>query len=130
MPQCPGTPPDIIAAGWTSWQLLCPTDVDGLEDHLTAEAQSFAQALTPPVEPVREMAFSSAQLGALRQVLSGWASEHGLDEQATEELVLAVNELATNSIRYGGGHGRLFCCGVSATRCCARSATPATSRTR
>jgi anti-sigma regulatory factor (Ser/Thr protein kinase) len=90
------------------WQLISPTDVDGLEDHLTTAAQPFAQALTPPVEPVREMAFSSAQLGSLRQVLSGWASGHELGEQATEELVLAVNELATNSIRYGGGHGRLL----------------------
>lgn len=67
----------------------------------------FAQALEPPAVEVRELPFVSEQLGALRRTLSQWAGEHGLGAEATEELVLAVNELATNSIRYGGGQGRL-----------------------
>jgi anti-sigma regulatory factor (Ser/Thr protein kinase) len=108
--------------------------VDGLEDHVIEETQRthafieedgegrssetlalaaepsrpFGQALAQPQAQVRELAFSGAQLGELRHVLSGWAGEHGLGAQAVEELVLAVNELATNSIRYGGGQGKLL----------------------
>ncbi len=117
------------------WHLICPYDVDGLEDHVIEEAQRthafidedgesrsseayayaghpprpFAQALAdPPQAEVRELAFTAAQLGSLRRVVSGWAQESELGTQATDELVLAVNELATNSIRYGGGKGKLL----------------------
>jgi anti-sigma regulatory factor (Ser/Thr protein kinase) len=64
----------------------------------------------PPATPagVRELAFAGEQLGALRQALARWAGEERLGAAPTEELVLAVNELATNSIRYGGGRGRLL----------------------
>jgi anti-sigma regulatory factor (Ser/Thr protein kinase) len=41
-------------------------------------------------------------------MLTTWAGEQRLPAQPTEELVLAVNELATNSIRYGGGRGKLL----------------------
>ncbi|MBA3808051.1 MAG: sensor histidine kinase [Solirubrobacterales bacterium] len=120
--------------GGHPWHLICPYDVDGLEDHVIEEAQRthafidedgksrsseayaysdesprpFAQALEPPAVEVRELRFSGEQLGALRRTLSAWAGEHGLGAAATEELVLAVNELATNSIRYGGGQGKLL----------------------
>jgi anti-sigma regulatory factor (Ser/Thr protein kinase) len=84
--------------------------VDELEAYAYSEqpARPFEQALASPQAPVRELAFTAEQLGSLRRVLSGWAVEHDLGAQATEELVLAVNELATNSIRYGGGEGKLL----------------------
>jgi anti-sigma regulatory factor (Ser/Thr protein kinase) len=56
---------------------------------------------------VRELAFDVAALATLRRSLAGWAGEEELDAQATDELVLAVNELASNSVRHGGGQGRL-----------------------
>jgi anti-sigma regulatory factor (Ser/Thr protein kinase) len=115
------------------WWLICPYDVDdAFEDRRLAEgsgregapaaepngrtarpfapspAQPFAQPLPPPGCEVREHAFASAQLGALRRVLTKWADEQRLAAAPTEELVLAVNELATNSIRYGGGQGKLL----------------------
>jgi len=125
---------NLAFGGGHPWHLICPYDVDGLEDHVIEEAQRthafidedgesasndayayadsppqpFAQALEPPQAPVRELAFTAEQLGSLRRALSGWAEEHGLGAPASEELVLAVNELATNSIRYGGGHGLLL----------------------
>jgi anti-sigma regulatory factor (Ser/Thr protein kinase) len=57
---------------------------------------------------VRELHFATAQLGRLRHTLTAWAREQRLAAAPTEELVLAVNELATNSIRYGGGEGKLL----------------------
>jgi anti-sigma regulatory factor (Ser/Thr protein kinase) len=68
----------------------------------------FAQALPAPAGQVLEHPFASEQLGVLRRVLSTWAGQQRLAAAATEELVLAVNELATNSIRYGGGRGKLL----------------------
>jgi anti-sigma regulatory factor (Ser/Thr protein kinase) len=68
----------------------------------------FAQKLPAPAGRVLEHSFASEQLGMLRRVLSAWAGEQRLAAAPTEELVLAVNELATNSIRYGGGRGKLL----------------------
>src|SRR4051794_28749022 len=68
----------------------------------------FAQKLPSPAGKVLEHSFASEQLGTLRRVLGAWAGEQRLAPAPTEELVLAVNELATNSIRYGGGRGKLL----------------------
>ena len=70
-------------------------------------SRPFARTLPAPPATVRELPFTGAQLGSLRRFLSQWASEQALDADATDELVLAINELATNSIRYGGGQGTL-----------------------
>ncbi len=116
-----------------AWHLLCPYDLDGLEDDVIEAARrshpSIAQDTTtshnsdiyaheppspledplpPPQPPVRERAFAVQDLGSLRHFVSAWASEEMLDDERREGLVLAVNELATNSIRHGGGAGRLL----------------------
>jgi anti-sigma regulatory factor (Ser/Thr protein kinase) len=69
---------------------------------------SFEDPLPASPSGARELSFAGEQLGALRQALTRWAGEERLGAAPTEELVLAVNELATNSIRYGGGRGRLL----------------------
>ena len=51
--------------------------------------------------------FTEADLGAIRRRLKSWAGAEGLGSDATEDLVLAVDEIATNSIRHGGGSGSL-----------------------
>jgi anti-sigma regulatory factor (Ser/Thr protein kinase) len=61
-----------------------------------------------PRDGAHEVRFSASQLGALRRVVSSWAGGEGLPPTASEELVLAINELATNSILYGGGEGTLL----------------------
>jgi anti-sigma regulatory factor (Ser/Thr protein kinase) len=62
----------------------------------------------PPADAaVRELAFDMRALAALRRFLGVWAADESLDAGASEELVLAVNELASNSIRHGGGRGTL-----------------------
>ena len=122
-----------FAGGGCPWQLICPYDVDGLDDQVIEEAERrhefiagdggsrgderdgyphepsrpFERALPQPPATVRELAFTGAQLGSLRRFLSQWAAEQALPADAADELVLAVNELATNSIRYGGGGGTL-----------------------
>jgi len=116
------------------WHLLCPYDVDGLDDQVIEAAQHShpfvardegsngaaprPQALMPagplegaleaPRAPVQELTFTGENLGVLRRALSDWSERQRLHAVAKEELVLAVNELATNSVRYGGGQGKLL----------------------
>jgi anti-sigma regulatory factor (Ser/Thr protein kinase) len=72
-----------------------------------AEASTAAGGQAGAGPQLRERAFSTHDLGALRRFVAGWAEIQGLNPEATEELVLAVNELTTNSICYGGGRGTL-----------------------
>ena len=51
------------------------------------------------------MADARNEMRRLRQAVAAVAAEHGLAGTRLEDLVLAVNELATNTIRYGGGEG-------------------------
>ncbi|HEY4450735.1 MAG TPA: ATP-binding protein [Solirubrobacteraceae bacterium] len=74
----------------------------------SAAPEPFAQPLPPPRCEVRELTFAVEQLGGLRRTLTSWAGEQRMPPAPTEELVLAVNELATNSIRHGGGAGKLL----------------------
>jgi len=115
------------------WRLLCPYDLDGLDDPVLEAAQRthpllardgkteanwtyrgahatpdpFAGGLPAPSAPVRERSFTGGDLAELRRLVSSWGKEESLGSEGSEELVLAVNELATNSVRYGGGGGTL-----------------------
>ena len=72
-----------------------------------AIAQPFDAALPEPlvVEDVFEVA--PGRLEPLRQLVSGIAADFGLDRHRSRDLVLAVNEVATNTLRHSGGRGTL-----------------------
>ena len=112
------------------WRLLCPYDLDALDDHVIEAAhichplvsgthgahtsccyqhtvRPFDGRLEEPPAETGELLFTEADLGTVRRRLTHWASVEGLDPDGTEDLVLAVDEIATNSIRHGGGSGRL-----------------------
>jgi anti-sigma regulatory factor (Ser/Thr protein kinase) len=116
-----------------AWSLLCPYDLDGLDEqvieaarhghpfitedgvsrasdscsHGDAVAAPFAGTLPPPPASAGELAFTAQELSALRRRLTEWASRFGLGCERTEHLVLAVTELTSNSVRHGGGGGTL-----------------------
>ncbi len=111
---------DLAFEDGAPWRLLCAYDLDGLDGHVieAAErahcgarepAQPFAGDLPAPATPLSERTFASGELAQLRHAVSTWASEQALCAARSEELVLAVDELATNSIRHGGGSGTLRC---------------------
>ncbi|MFC0429338.1 ATP-binding protein [Kutzneria buriramensis] len=52
------------------------------------------------------MDFGPDGLAGLRALVTARALACGLARTRTEDLVLAVHELATNSVRHGGGRGR------------------------
>jgi anti-sigma regulatory factor (Ser/Thr protein kinase) len=117
----------------SSFRLLCPYDTDALDgavideavrSHpfliengvrrsspvyrgLSAIAEPFGDPLPAPPASVQELEFDAESLGNLRQLLTTRAADAGLDARRANDLVLAVNEVATNSVRHGGGSGTL-----------------------
>jgi anti-sigma regulatory factor (Ser/Thr protein kinase) len=119
-----------LALAGSSATMLCPYDQAGLapeallDAELThpilrqAEGQVWsalyadpalmaASALEPLDEPppyaVPFVVTESAGLRALREFIGQWSAAMGLDATRAEAMCMAVNELATNSLRHAGG---------------------------
>ncbi len=81
---------------------------DALRRRLRPSADSGGVEVLPrPRADVWEIPFAGEDLFELRQLVSSWATKEAMGEEANEELVLAVHEVATNSVRHGGGVGML-----------------------
>jgi anti-sigma regulatory factor (Ser/Thr protein kinase) len=124
---------NVAFGGGRPWWLLCPYDKESLDPSIIAEArrshefvvdgtreqsnpsfrgpkESGAAFDTPLPEPsvgVREVDFEPNGLVAIRGLVAHYADGAGLGPSRSTELVTAVNEVATNSIRHGGGRGTL-----------------------
>ncbi|HVM55091.1 MAG TPA: sensor histidine kinase [Acidimicrobiales bacterium] len=120
---------NVAFAGEADFQLLCPYDAWALDQQVLAGARRthpmlvddeiarsdayepidhrspFLDPLPEPTAAVAEMGFSSSELGALRRFVEREAARAGIAETRTADLVLAVNEIATNSVQHGGGRG-------------------------
>jgi anti-sigma regulatory factor (Ser/Thr protein kinase) len=124
---------NLAFATGPDWRLLCPYDLEAL-DASTIEAARlshpslvlegirrrndayrpphrapgpFAGSLPAPGADAEQLAFTANGLRALRGLVYKRAATTRLCQEAREGLVLAINELATNSIQYGGGGGTL-----------------------
>ena len=115
------------------WWLLCPYDVNQLAPAVIDEARRshefvmehntgrrsdvfrgleasgapFDVPLPEPGTGVSQLAFGAEDLGLVRSVVARQARGARLRAARTAELVSAVNEIATNSVRHGGGGGTL-----------------------
>jgi anti-sigma regulatory factor (Ser/Thr protein kinase) len=123
---------NLAFAGASDWWLMCPYDTGGLDPavvrdaarthpHLveagtstdSADYTEPAPTLAPgdplpePAGDVLELAFTLDDLSRIRALVGARAREAGLDGPRATDLVLAVNELATNSVRHAGGGGLL-----------------------
>lgn len=125
---------NLAFAHATDFRLLCPYDVSALDPSIVAQARrthplvrdaggdgrrsTAFQGLAAAAEPCRAplphapedaqtIAIMPAGLTAMRAGVARRAQRAGLTPQRCEDIVLAVNELATNSIRHGGGAGTL-----------------------
>lgn len=54
------------------------------------------------------MSFDASTLSRLRRFVAQHAADAGLSATAVDDMVLAVSELAANSVLHGGGAGRLW----------------------
>jgi anti-sigma regulatory factor (Ser/Thr protein kinase) len=57
--------------------------------------------------PAAELAFTADDLGELRHLVAEVAARVGTESERVADLVLAVNEIGSNSIEHGPGHGCL-----------------------
>lgn len=115
------------------WRLLCPYDLDTLDEGVIEAARHshpfvsedgesrvsaaylrgdaapgpFDGTLPPPPVSAKELAFTGNTMGWLRRLLGDWAAGLELGYERTQHLVLAVTELASNSVHHGGGGGTL-----------------------
>jgi anti-sigma regulatory factor (Ser/Thr protein kinase) len=91
------THPTVVAAG-------VPSD-SALFDGLDAIAAPFADPLPDPPADAEHLAVRLHAFAALRRFVARRAAAAGLAADSAGDLVLAVNEVATNSVRHGGGRG-------------------------
>jgi anti-sigma regulatory factor (Ser/Thr protein kinase) len=81
-----------------------PSDAyPGLDSH----AGPFADPLPPPAAKMARFAFDAHTLQALRRFVADRATRAGLAGTRAHDFLLAVNEIAANSVRHGGGRGEL-----------------------
>jgi anti-sigma regulatory factor (Ser/Thr protein kinase) len=114
------------------WRLLCPYDVDGLPRSVSQDAllthplhstgaerlaserytagayrDAFSAPLPPPGGAAFRGTYGTGDVPAARRTVAHYARSCGLPEERVEVLELAASELATNSVRHGGGSGSL-----------------------
>jgi anti-sigma regulatory factor (Ser/Thr protein kinase) len=83
-----------------------------------AHAAPFAEPLLPPASEPISVAFDADSLGALRRKVADRARAAGLGAERAYDLLIAVSELAGNSVRHGGGRGVLELWGDGDTLLC------------
>jgi anti-sigma regulatory factor (Ser/Thr protein kinase) len=124
---------NLAFAGSSDVRILCPYDtkandaavveearhshpliVDGngreaSEDYRNLEEvmKPFDAPLSEPPKEAHRFDFGRKDLQAIREIARSTALGAHLDRSSAEDLVLAVNEVATNSIKHGGGSGTL-----------------------
>jgi anti-sigma regulatory factor (Ser/Thr protein kinase) len=103
-------PPAVCARALTTHPWRTGTDgtttVSGDYDTRTT-AQALAVALPAAAEAVLRGEFGVADVPAVRRTVAQYARTCGLPADKVEILELAASELATNSVRHGGGGGTL-----------------------
>jgi anti-sigma regulatory factor (Ser/Thr protein kinase) len=73
----------------------------------SAREEPPSEALPRPRGDVWEIPFAGEDLFELRRLVASWATKEAMTGEPAEELVLAMHEIATNSVRHGGGMGML-----------------------
>jgi anti-sigma regulatory factor (Ser/Thr protein kinase) len=122
---------NVAFTGVRDFWLMCPYDVSSLPSNVVDEAYRshpyvlecggrsvLSQQLTTPQhldDPLPEptavpfrLRFGPGDLSDVRHAVAGWATDGGLRSPRLDLLVLAVNELTTNSVEHGGGQGELL----------------------
>ena len=113
--------PDVIDKAHRSHPRVAHDGTHAMSDGyygLDAIAAPFDEPLPAPPGDASAMAFDRGTLRAMRAVVASWIDAAGLAEPRAGDLLIAVNELATNSVVHGGGHGVLRCWGEPGSVIC------------
>jgi anti-sigma regulatory factor (Ser/Thr protein kinase) len=91
-----------------------PSVVDGGERRASSAYRDgdellapFATTLAPPGAPAEVLAYDRESVRDVRQLVAARGARTGLEGARAADLVLAVDEVAANSVRHGGGNGVL-----------------------
>ena len=124
---------NVAFADTPAFTLMCPYDTSALDGdvieaavrnhpyirHREAASESTAyegleqipgaldEPLPEPPAARRELAFELDSLTALRDFVRGFAADFRISRAKADDLVLAMSEIAANSIVHGGGGGLL-----------------------
>jgi anti-sigma regulatory factor (Ser/Thr protein kinase) len=124
---------NLAFADTSGFHLVCPYDVSALDPEVIHEARcshpflrgsgddptsdvyrgldELSRPFAAPLSPVPVSAslfpFDADRIHAARRFAALEAMRAGLSERCTEDLVLAVDEVVTNSVVHGGGSGIL-----------------------
>lgn len=124
---------NLAFADTPGFYLMCPYDIAGLSPRVLLHARRnhpylvvnghehdnldycgleeiaapFADPLPPPSVQPEWKVFGVRALGELREFVTERAERFGLSEERVGDLVLALNEISTNSVVHGGGGGTL-----------------------
>jgi anti-sigma regulatory factor (Ser/Thr protein kinase) len=79
-----------------------------LFDGLDVVAEPFSDPLPAPPPDAAELDVRLEALAAVRRFVRGRAATNELSAERARDLLVAVNEIATNSVRHGGGRGRVL----------------------
>jgi anti-sigma regulatory factor (Ser/Thr protein kinase) len=132
---------NVAFAGGPAWRLACPYDTTALPTEVLDEARRnhpsvwsagggepsssyrtlgaiaapFDRPLPEPIGPTDSMSFDDERLVEARHFVGARAAAWGLPPERVDGLVLAASEIATNTIRHGGGDGvlRMWSTGTS-----------------
>jgi anti-sigma regulatory factor (Ser/Thr protein kinase) len=121
---------NVAFADAAGFRLLCPYDTAALPADVIAEAACSHplildgerlgrsgtyrgvdavgvedRPLPPPRGPAVEMGFQATTLPVVRTLVTQQAREAGLEPRRLADIVVAVSEVATNSLMHGGGQG-------------------------
>jgi anti-sigma regulatory factor (Ser/Thr protein kinase) len=124
---------NVAFASTPAWWLVCSYDTQALDPSVLEQAERnhpfvlegrsrrhsaayrdpdaveipFDHPLPEPRSRPAAMNFEAVPLTDVRAFVSRFAAAHGLGKSKTHDLVLAANEVVTNSLRHGGGRGIL-----------------------
>lgn len=70
-------------------------------------ATLYAAPLDDPPAAAARLVIDSPELGGMRVFVRTGANAAGVAPERVDDLVLAANEIVTNSLRHGGGHGTM-----------------------
>ncbi|MEU6486428.1 sensor histidine kinase [Streptomyces sp. NPDC046887] len=110
--QEPALPSEVVALVRRTHPALLEPDAGGVRecDEYADPLAVCAECDVPleePAGPVAVLPYTQGDLAAVRAFVTGRLEGTGLSAARRSDLVLAVTEAATNSLRHGGGRGTL-----------------------
>jgi anti-sigma regulatory factor (Ser/Thr protein kinase) len=103
--------PDVVADAWRTHPTVLDAEAHGHSSPLYNDPASLYADGTAPLDAApagsRTVGITQHDLRNLRSAVRDFAAEAGLDPQRAQDLVLAANEIATNTLSHTHGTGQL-----------------------